>query len=248
MKFFLSISALILYVVSYGQRNYIYGLVRDSTTQEEMPGVHVKNINAGLLTSANINGKFKIPAQMGDTIVLSSVGYKTLAWIVEENWFDIEFTTFSLPINTIYLEEVVVDKYPEYERFKDQLTQMDIEDSTFEVYGVPRVVLSKNASLNASLSISGPFSMMHNAFSKRAKEKRKMRQLLKEQDAQEKVRQKFTREWVAESTKLGGDTLTNFIDYCNFTQEYLINTPEYIIHEDMMALLPHFLEEYKNKY
>ncbi|MEM0941436.1 MAG: carboxypeptidase-like regulatory domain-containing protein [Bacteroidota bacterium] len=248
MKLFCCIIALIFYFISYGQRTYVFGIVIDSTTQEEITGAHVKNMNAGLLTSANIKGKFKIPAQIGDTLVLSSVGYKTLAWVVKENWFNVESTTFFLPINTIYLDEVVVDKYPEYERFKEQITQMDIEDSTFEVYGVPRVVIPKNASLNASLSISGPFSAMHNAFSKKAKEQRKVRQLLQERDTQDKVRQKFTRDWIAELTKLEGDKLTSFIAYCNFSQEYLKDTPKYIIHEDMMALLPHFLEEYKNKY
>ena len=70
---------------------------------------------------------------------------------------------------------------------------------------------------------------------------------MQNQESRDKARTKFTRDWVSEMTRLEGDKLTSFIAYCNFSEKYLVETPEYVIHEDMMALLPKFLEEYDQK-
>lgn len=214
--------------------------------------MHVRNINAGLLTSTDPYGKFKIPAMVGDTLVLSSVGHQTLAWIAKEEWFDEQEVEFLLPVNTIYLEEVVVGEFPEYERFKDQIISTEVEDTTFHAYGVPIVKMDpypqmeKNEYLNPVFVFFHPVSALHHSFSKKEKEKRKMQQIRKQQFMMENVNLKFTRDWVAESTKLEGDKLTSFIAFCNFTPEYIAATPEYMIHERMMALLPDFLKEYDN--
>ena len=248
MKVFLSIVSLSICLLSFGQRDYIYGVAIDSTSAEEMEDVHIKNVNAGLVTSSNASGKFKIPAKTGDTLVLSNVGYKTLAWVVKESWFNEETVTFYLPMKTFYLEEVVIGKHPSYEDFKEELATMDVEDSSFQVYGVPKVVITEMDRLNGSLNVRGPFSAIHNRFSKRAKEQRKVRTLLQEQGTSNKAREKFTRDWVAKSTKLEGDKLTSFIEYCDFSPQYLAETSEYLIYEDMMALLPTFLEAYEDRY
>ncbi|GAB4244373.1 MAG: hypothetical protein Tsb0034_22560 [Ekhidna sp.] len=228
------------------QRNYIYGVVLDSVSCEEMIGAHIRNINAGLLTSSDPYGKFKIPAMAGDSIVVSSVGHKTLVWVTKEAWMNQEEVKFHLPVNTIYLDEVVVGEFPEYIRFKDQIVNMQVVDSSFEVYGVPKVVVAPPGQ-GSGLAISGPISALHNAFSKKEKEKRKLNKILSQKNQVEKAGLKFTREWVASSTKLEGDMLTSFIDYCNFSVDYLANTPLYIIHEKMMALLPDFLETYNDQ-
>ncbi len=213
-----------------------------------MEAVHIRNINAGLVTSSNAEGRFKIPAQMGDTLVLSNVGYKTLAWAAKDAWFGEETMVFYLPMKTFYLDEVVVNKHPEYEQFKEELASMDVEDSSFQVHGVPKVIITENDRLNGALNVRGPFSAIHNRFSKRAKELRKVRKVLQKHGTQSKARSKFTREWVAKSTNLEGDKLTSFIEYCHFSQEYLAETSEYLIYEDMMALLPAFLEEYEDRF
>jgi len=137
------ISLLFIGFSSQAQRTYVYGVVKDSITLEDMIGVHIRNIDAGSLTSTNAEGKFKMPSQIGDTLVFSSVGHKTLAWIVDSSWFQEEEIEFLLPVNTIYLDEVVVGEFPEYERFKDMIMQEQPEDTTFEIFGVPRVVMDQ---------------------------------------------------------------------------------------------------------
>lgn len=251
MKKLLTILLLCLCFAASAQRTYIYGVVRDSLSGDEMIGVHVRNIDAGSLTSTNEEGKFKMPTQIGDTLVFSSVGHKTLAWIADSTWFHEEEVEFHLPVNTIYLDEVVVGEFPEYERFKEMIIKEQPKDTTFKIFGVPEVIMDpypqmeKSEYLHPAFVFFHPISAMHHSFSKKEKEKRKMQQIMKREHVTNKAYQKFTREWVAENTKLEGDKLTSFIAYCDFSVDYLASATLFDIHQRMMALLPDFLEEYE---
>lgn len=253
MKAILTILFLCILSAASAQRNYVYGAVRDSLSGDEMIGVHVQNIDAKRLTSTNQNGTFKLPAKIGDTLVFSSVGHKTLAWIADSTWFVGDEIEFLLPVNTIYLDEVVVGEFPEYERFKEMIIQEQPKDTTFKIFGVPEVVMDpypqmeKSEYLNPVFAFIHPVSALHHSFSKKEKEKRKMQQIMKRQHITSKAYQKFTREWVAENTKLEGDKLTSFIDYCDFSVDYLASATLFDIHQRMMALLPNFLEGYEEK-
>lgn len=238
--------------VLLAQRDYVYGVVRDSATQEAMIGAHIQNIVGGTLTSTNADGKFKIPARQGDTLVISSVGHQTLAWAADSSWFSGEEIVFSLPVNTIYLEEVVVGEFPEYIRFKEKILNTQPEDTTFEIFGVPRVVMDpypqpeKSEYLHPLNVFFHPISAVHHSFSKREKEKRQIQNLRRTEFTREQARLKFTREWVAENTQLEGDKLTSFIAYCDFSDAYLAQSSQFAIYELMMDLLPKFLEEYED--
>jgi hypothetical protein len=233
------------------QRTYVFGVVKDSLSNEEMIGVHIRNIDAGSLTSTNAEGKFKMPAMLGDTLVLSSVGHTTLAWIADSTWFQGKEIEFLLPVNTIYLDEVVVGEFPEYERFKDLIIKEQPMDTTFRIFGVPDVamdpypVLEKNEYLHPAFVFFHPVSALHHSFSKKEKEKRKMQQIMKRQHITTKATLKYTREWVGETTGLEGDKLTSFIAYCDFSVDYLASATLFDIHQRMMAILPDFLKEYE---
>ena len=228
---------------TYAQRDYVYGVVSD-TSNIYMSDVYVRNATAGSITSTNDDGGFKIPAALGDSLTISFIGYEDLKVQVDSTWLQQGTTSFVMIPKTTFLDEVTITKFPDYQQFKEQILSTDAEDTTLQVYGVPRVVITREDRINASLKSRGPISILHNTFSKRAKEQKKLRSVLQHQGNRDLARTKFTRDWVAEHTKLEGDLLTSFIAYCNFSESYLSSTPEYMIHEDMMALLPKFLEAF----
>ncbi|MBK8805276.1 MAG: hypothetical protein IPO21_00960 [Bacteroidales bacterium] len=57
------------------QAQNVDGIARDSVTNEIVPFAHIYNISRRLVTASDVNGKFSITAQVGDTIIASSVGY-----------------------------------------------------------------------------------------------------------------------------------------------------------------------------
>ncbi|MEP1095447.1 MAG: hypothetical protein ABJG78_10075 [Cyclobacteriaceae bacterium] len=231
------------------QRRYMYGVVRDSVTKEEILGAHIRNLSAKKLAIADEYAQFRIPAQVGDTLMFSHVGFQVLGWVVQESWFE-KKKEFLLTIDTVYLEEVVIGEFPEYSRFKQMIVDTDVEDTSFWYHGVPQTVMQEHNVLekkdinNPIYMATHPISFLHHSFSKKAKEQRKMQQINKNQHFITKSRQKFTREWVGEMTQLEGDHLTDFIAYCKFTPKYLAETELFFIHEKMMALLDDFMQEH----
>jgi len=237
---------LVTFYAAQAQRNYVYGSVADSLDGHVLIGAHIQNIDAGSLTSTNEDGKFKIPVKVGDTLIISSVGYLTLAWVAQPDWFRKTEVEFKLPSNTVYLDEVVVGQFPEYLQFKDDLINMNVEDTSFQIFGIPKVV-NEPQSENASIGISGPVSAIYKKFSKREKEKRKMQMIERRRHLTTKANLKFTREWVSQNTGLEGDTLTDFIAYCDFSVDYLAGATEFDIQQRMMDLLPSYKKQMEEK-
>lgn len=245
----MSILLLFCVVSGFSQRKFMFGVVKDSVTKEKIIGTHIRNLTSDKLAIADEYGKFRMPVQIGDTILLTNVGYQMLGWIADSSWFEQERVEFLLPVDTIYLEEVVIGDFPEYQRFKQIIVDTKGEDTSFWYHGVPQVemekytVLEKKQYLNPLFIATHPISFLHHSLSKKEKEKRKMQQIMKRSGTVAKANQKFTREWVGEMTKLEGERLTTFIAYCNFTPEYLAKNLQYTIHERMMVLLKDFLKE-----
>lgn len=233
------------------QRTYLNGVVKDSLTGQDMLGVHIKNINASSLTSSNAYGKFRIPVQFGDTLVFSNVGYKTISWVLGEDLYEQAEIEFFMRINTVYLDEVIIGDFPEYERFKEMILEAQPKDTSMQIFGVDPVVMTGDKRLDESYIRNPLFAALHpidfvyQNFSKREKEKRKHYKLIQNQHITEKVNAKFTREWVQEMTNLEGDKLTSFIAFCKFETAYLAKTPLYMINERMVELMPAFLKQYE---
>lgn len=212
-----------------------------------MIGAHVQNLTAGQGTTTDANGLFNMPVQPGDTLLISHVGYQRLGWVASENWLREDVVEFFLPIDTIYLREVVIGVLPEYERFKQLIIETQPED-TFEIFGYAQIDFASLPPIVTDEDVQGELTLIGVAFdpeglTKKGREKRKFEKMMDRKGTVDKANSKFTREWVAEATKLSGDQLTSFIAYCKFTPEYLAETTMYLIHEKMMVLLDDFMSE-----
>ncbi|MEO9871446.1 carboxypeptidase-like regulatory domain-containing protein [Ekhidna sp.] len=229
----------------FSQRTYLHGIVRDSSTLEALIGVHISNVSSQKLTNNEIDGSFKIPVKEGDSLLLTYVGYKSVSYIVKENWSS-ETIPFFLEQKATQLSEVEVNLFPEYVRFKQLVLETNPVDSTFHIdlpelfipYSPPTAQQLQHPDLAPSVGFQ--FDMA--GLTKKGKEQKKFQKLLESKSITDKAYRKFDREWVSQKTKLKGDQLTNFIAYCKFTPEYLVETPLFFIHERMMALLEDFQE------
>lgn len=196
----------------------------------------------------NVEGKFRLPVAIGDTIVFSIVGYHKMGWEVKESWLE-EVVTLRILRDTTFLDEVLVYDLPPEEMFRQRMLEYQPEDTSFWYHGVekpkpldrsPMTETEVNSPLFAILQ---PADFLYEKFSKQAKEKRKYHQIVSNSRAQYVAYEKFNRDWVAEVTGLEGDVLTDFIQYCDYSLEYLEETPQYIIRENLLAKLEIFKKE-----
>ena len=222
------------------------GRIKDAKTGKVLIGAHIQNISSNKLQVSDQDGRFRMQALEGDTLVISFTGFQTLGWEVEEKWFENE-TEFELVADTIHLDEVVIGLFPDYARFKQLLLETEPED-TFEVYGMSSLPTFAPSARYAPIQhpdivLAVGFRFNPESLTKKGKEKRKMKEVLERSSLIEKSWKKFNRDWVAEMTQLEGDELTSFIVFCEFSPEYIVETPLFLIHEKMMALLEDFRDE-----
>jgi hypothetical protein len=101
------------------------GIVMD-TVSGPVPGVHVYVPKAGRGVVTNAVGFFSMPVLVGDSIVISSVGYKRQHYIVPPN--SNEFSTIIVPMveDVTYLKEIVIMPYPTEEVFKEAVLALNL--------------------------------------------------------------------------------------------------------------------------
>lgn len=101
------------------------GIVMD-TVSGPVPGVHVYVPKAGRGVVTNAVGFFSMPVLVGDSIVISSVGYKRQHYIVPPN--SNEFSTIVVPMveDVTYLKEIVIMPYPTEEVFKEAVLALNL--------------------------------------------------------------------------------------------------------------------------
>lgn len=108
------------------------GIVMD-TVAGPIPGVHVYIPKAGRGVTTNAVGFFSLPVLVGDSIVISSVGYKRQHYIVPATSH--EYSTIIVPMveDVTYLREVVIVPYPTEEVFKEAVLALNLPpDNTID--------------------------------------------------------------------------------------------------------------------
>ena len=101
------------------------GIVMDTVTGP-IPGVAVYVPKAGRGVQTNAVGFFSMAVLVGDSIVISSVGYKRQHYIVPNA--TTEFLTIIVPMiqDVTYLKEIVIVPYPTEEVFKEAVLALNL--------------------------------------------------------------------------------------------------------------------------
>jgi hypothetical protein len=101
------------------------GIVMD-TVEGPIPGVHIYVPKAGRGVTSNGVGFFTMPVLVGDSIVVSSVGYQRQYYIVPESAS--EYLTIIVPMvqDVTYLREIEIVPYPTEEVFKEAVLALNI--------------------------------------------------------------------------------------------------------------------------
>jgi hypothetical protein len=101
------------------------GIVMDTATGP-IPGVHIYIPKAGRGTTSNGVGFFSLPVLVGDSVVISSVGYQRRHYIVENS--DKEFVTIVVPMveDVTMLGVIVITPYPTEEVFKEAVLALNL--------------------------------------------------------------------------------------------------------------------------
>jgi hypothetical protein len=116
------------------ERQYIQfsGFVMNEEA-EPLPYVHIISMLSRRGTISDRNGIFSIITEPQDTIIFSSVGYKTTFFEIPALVINYHYThDVIMQHDTILLEEVLVFPWPTYEEFKEAFLSLDLPEDDYD--------------------------------------------------------------------------------------------------------------------
>ena len=109
------------------------GVVMSSDSLMAIPYAHIiiKDVNRG--TISNFQGFFSFVALKGDTIVFSSIGYKSQQFVISDSLKGNRYSVIQLMTqDTIYLPETIIHPWPTPEQFREAFLSLNIPDDDYE--------------------------------------------------------------------------------------------------------------------
>ncbi len=205
---------------------------------------HAMNLVKRVGTTADMLGYFKMPISVGDTLLISAVGYHEMRI---PSWG--QFTTDSLyfPIKLVpriyEIREVKITRFGSYQRFIREVARMELPKSEQEIMQERIEVYFQKAIKQMDLknlpSASG-FTFGKDWISLQ-KEKIEMKR--HEEIKWDIILKKFSVEQINLLTGLDGIDAIRFMEFCDFTEGFLLIASEY---EVQKSILDKF-EEYKKR-
>ena len=123
-------------VQAQGQKRVIQlsGVILNADSAAGIPGVYVYVPKAGRGTTTNYYGFFSMPVVVGDSVVISSVGYERQFYIVPNHHSEYLTLFFELKEDITYLREIEITPFPTEEVFKEAVLAMNLplEDSKID--------------------------------------------------------------------------------------------------------------------
>lgn len=102
------------------------GVVLGNDSVSFIPGVHIYVPKAGRGTTTNGVGFFSMPVLVGDSIVVSSVGYQRQYYIVPKTSHEYQTIIITMVEDVTFLKEIEIVPFPTEEVFKEAILALNV--------------------------------------------------------------------------------------------------------------------------
>lgn len=150
--------------------NEINGKVLDNEGFMPVINVNIVNLNNNLGTTTNQYGAYSIPAEVADSLIFSSIGYKTVTIVLTEMNFIDEQLLIKLEPAIYELTEIEIFNVPPPEKFKQAFLALEIPDTiaTIElmlpdINAAPAIGFNSESGM-PTLTIPGPITYLYENF------------------------------------------------------------------------------------
>ena len=228
---FLSIS-----FAAEAQKIYVIGKVLDDKTKQPLDLASVRNLRTQAGTKTNKKGDFFLMTFIMDSVEISSLGYKSARFAFNKVVKD---STFYLRQEAVQLQEVII-----YGK-NDQKFQRELDELLAEPERLKKFTMNDAGDYagisGGSLSLS-PISMLYEAFGKDGKARRRLAFDMQQDRRIYYATFRFNR-IASFSTKLTGEKLEEFRDYCRFNTDYILTATDY----DLTYKILRFWDEFQKE-
>jgi len=236
MRIVLGIIILLTTQFAFGQNRVLMtGIVTNHLTGEPVAAAHVLNLTDSLATITSPEGAFKIPINLGDSLIFSSIGYNHKALIITEKEALSDFIHIKMIQRDYELGEVEVNPFGTKDQFRERFMELEVDDGTVEVIGIKgpskdrrTIPVTEDADeIKKAKYMLSPASFIYGNLSKDAKARQELHRLERERERHRYNYQKFNEEVVHHVTSYEGEKLLEFMDFCNFSEDQIYKYSEY---------------------
>jgi hypothetical protein len=216
----------------------IDGKVLDDSTKQVIPYVNIFNESKRQGYYADVDGLFTIEAEIGDTLILSAIGYLSQVYFLTDSstWKNLILT---LEPRTYEIGEAKIKSMPSYSKLKQDVINLELPHTKLDSLTNKLSIESKQVVKKAvrdkmvedvfNREKGTLFLLSKPILSAQQKEKKKLNKVANKAEQQQIVDKKYNRDIVKNLTNLGEDQLTEFMVFCNFSFDFLLNATNYEI-------------------
>ena len=202
-------------------------VVENESTGFPMESVHVLNLTQIIGTTTDKNGRFEIKVSANDTLYFSYLGFKPLKIAVTNDLMKFGNAKFELTELALALEEIILRPY--------QLTGiLDIDAKNipintakrYSVYGLPNIGYEAGNRNPYSITktfkaILSPVDFLHNLFSQKEKQLRKLKKMREDDEIKNLLSSKFNREILTQLLYISKVEIYEILRGCNFSDTFI---------------------------
>jgi hypothetical protein len=239
--FIILISIKVLYSQTESQHiNIIKGAIIDNSAGIEIPFANIFNESERTWVHARENGTFSIWADKGDTLIVSAIGYFS-ELIFLTNTLSKDSLIIRLKSRTYEIGEAIIKVPKKYSLFKQDVLNLELPktglDSVSEALAITSKQVVKQAEYDRMVDEvfnrekGTLFVLGASIKSKNEKDKRKIKKNRSKEIEQNLINLKYNREIIKKYTNLVENKILPFMLFCNFSNEFILESNEYDIAE-----------------
>jgi hypothetical protein len=216
---------------------YFKARVVDSLTREPVAFAHIINISRRTATISDTLGYFYILTSPGDQLQLTAIGFNAGKLTIGYSILRSRFIHDILLKPIIYtIEAVRINPLGSYEQFRQSFIRVKLPESKFQIHpSVLQEIDEGTDTLDMLIAPAlSPVTALYNLLSKEGKSKRKLRKLLEQEEFERQIDFKYSPDIVSHITGYTGFELFEFMDFCNFKKDFLLNATYYEITQAVM--------------
>ncbi len=261
MKQFFNTLLLTLFVASVGfaqgekevnttnkdaEKGFVFGKVINAKNDSIINNVNIVNLNSIRGTISNRNGKFKIGAQVNDTLFFSYLGFETIRVKVTQDWIKFGDVTIAMTEKGIALEEVTVKNISLTGFLEIDARRAPIYNKRrYSISGLPQAYESGSDDPSGVVktinAIFNPADFLYSTFSKKGASMRKLRRIKQQDEIRNLLQSKYDRETLMNLLQMDKVSIDNILRNCQYTKEFITKSNDLQI----LDAISECYEEYK---
>ncbi len=202
-------------------------VVENESTGFPMESVHVLNLSQVVGTTTDKNGRFEIKVVPNDTLYFSYLGFKPLKVAVTKDMMKFGNSKFELTELALALEEIILRPY-QLTGFLD-IDARNIPINTakrYSVSGLPNIGYeagnrNPNSITKTFKAVLSPVDFLHNLFSQKEKQLRKLKKMREDDEIKNLLSSKFNREILIQLLNIKKVEIYEILRGCNFSDTFI---------------------------